>query len=147
VSVLSWVGRVGVLRILIPIMALTALVVGAGALGPALAASRGEGLPGTVTVTREQCGKGGCQPFGRYVSTDGSVTLPDAHLDGDGAVGDRVSVVYLGESSPAQVHVPGSDLWVLIAVSLVVAGAFIAWWLWDIARAVHRRLRRPSARL
>ncbi|MEW1952255.1 hypothetical protein [Terrabacter sp. NPDC080008] len=141
-AIWHWVGRVVVLRILIPAMALGVLGVTIPAIGPALAASRGEGLPGTITVTREQCTRGGCAPFGRFTSNDGSVEVADAHLDGSGGVGDRVSVVYLAESGPTTVHVPGSRLWVMLLAFLLAASAFLAWWLWDVARAVGRRLQR-----
>jgi hypothetical protein len=94
-----------------------------------LAAARGEGVPGTLTVVSVECGRS-CSVTGDFRSDDGTLVFADVSMEAEGEVGERLPAVYVGNGErPEEVYVPG---WggvvfdgVLVLVGLVMAGSGI----------------------
>jgi tetratricopeptide (TPR) repeat protein len=107
-----------------------ALVVGLGCtglaavdIGPAVRAATGNGSPGTIVLTREDCVAGNCDWYGDFTSDDGSVVFTDAAMQegvpAGAKVGDRLRALDTGARDgvyPAS----GSSEWIYISVFLVV---------------------------
>jgi hypothetical protein len=121
--------RFAVYNVLLPAIAVLLLLFAATALGPSLRAARGEGLPGTFTAARQDCGpRGGCDVMGTFVSDDGTVRFTDAYLDGSAdRHGRQVKALYLGQDDPPTVHEPGTSQWVLILAFLLGSGGYFLW--------------------
>jgi hypothetical protein len=81
-----------------------------GQVGPTWNAARGRGIPGSFTVTSEDCGgRGSCTHYGNFRSNDGRRSFADVELVGDSAeVGHSVPALYEGRGEvPDTVFAPG----------------------------------------
>lgn len=132
--------------VLLPLCALIALVFTAVSLPSSVRAAHGEGLAGTFTAEREQCGpRGRCNWYGSYVSDDGSVRFDDVLLDGLRADrGDRVPALYEGQDDPPLVYsADGSKEWIGVVICMLIAAGYLVWCAWWLVR----RLRTEEDRL
>lgn len=104
----------------------SAIVYGSMLAGPAWAAAHGRGVPGSLTVTSESCGKS-CDYYGDFRSDNGRYVFKDVNLIGDsGPVGSKVPAYYEGDDpNPAEVYGHG---WggVASAGTFLGAGLFLA---------------------
>jgi tetratricopeptide (TPR) repeat protein len=127
-----------------------ALVVGlacagfsASDLGPAVRASNGDGTPGTIVLTRQECTPRSCSWFGDFTSDDGTLARTDAAMQegvpADAKVGDRLRAIDTGASDG--VFPPtGSTEWMLILIFLVVGVVLLLGWVLAVpVTAVLRR--------
>jgi hypothetical protein len=110
-----------------------AIIAVAFAVGPAIAAARGEGTAGTFTIGYEQCPrKMGCTWFGTFVSRSGQVR-PSVSYDGSlpaGAQpGERIPALFPGGQD---VVFPPHDshYWVPAVLLMLVIGAAVGFGLW-----------------
>jgi hypothetical protein len=129
--------------VLIPLFAVTALVVGSMDLGPAVRAARGDGMPGTFLVTSRECGKS-CTLYGDFTSDDGSVVRVDVmYLDGTPRVqvGDSLRALDAGDRSGV-FRPSGSHQWALIVIVMGMGAVGATWWLWRYPLRALLRLRR-----
>jgi hypothetical protein len=139
-----------VLRLMLPVCALVVVIFGVRDLPDALAAARGEGVPGTFVALAEDCsGRGECSWSGRFVPDDGSPALDNVLLNDDvpGGAGQLVHVLYEGATGPAIVYqAQGDQTWVWIAVLLTGAVGYLgycAWWLLSRVSPFRRGPRKP----
>ena len=65
----KWVLRLA--AVAVPVFCIVVLVLVVPALPSAWRGFRGDGVRGTLTVTREECGKGGCVYYGDFVAKQG----------------------------------------------------------------------------
>jgi hypothetical protein len=114
-------------------LAAMVLVAMAFALGPAIAAARGEGTPGTFTIGYEQCMRRvGCTWVGTFESRAGQVT-PGVSYDGSlpaGAQpGEGIPAVFPGgEHAVFPPH--NSHYWISAVFLMLVLGAAVGLLLW-----------------
>ncbi len=70
--------------------------------------AHGAGVPGTVTITVEDCGGKSCSYSGDFTSDDGRYHFADVPFDGDGTKGEQRPGIYLGQGEqPDTIYVPG----------------------------------------
>jgi hypothetical protein len=143
-----------------PVAGVLILISTSGRIGGAWDAAHGGGLLGSLQVQREDCSYhavGGNQCtglYGAFQSDDGTVSLPNAFLDGIPAgagPGSDVRVRFTGQRHPPIVYkASGSHEWLLIAAFMLAAiGGFVVWgltvrarlqgrflpWMWDRPRS------------
>lgn len=74
----------------------------------AIAVAAGDGVPGTLTITTEECGKS-CSYSGDFRSHDGTYVFRDVYFAGSGEIGSTWPAVYVGSGEePAEVYQPGN---------------------------------------
>jgi hypothetical protein len=131
---------------LLPLCALfTITVVGMG-LPAAINAAQGEGQAGTFIAEHRSCapmrfGGESCSWYGTFESADDSVRVADVLLNTDSpqSVGDRVAVLYEGESDPPKVYLAdGSTDWLWGLVLLLGGIGYLAWGGWRLLRSRTR---------
>jgi hypothetical protein len=110
-----------------------AIVAVAFALGPAIAAARGEGTPGTFIIGYQQClRRTGCTWVGTFVSRSGQVTSGvayDGNLPASDQPGGRIPAIFPG-GQHAVFPPHGSHYWVSAVVLMLVVGAAVGLFLW-----------------
>jgi hypothetical protein len=129
---------------MLPLICVAVLVVVVPDLPGAWRGYRGEGIRGTLTVTSQECGKGGCDYHGKFVSADGVRRLPHVLLQGGmHDVGDRVSTVLSKRDD--EVFIAGDESTLAIGGFAAFAAALclLGWTAWMTAKLRSRgRLRR-----
>ncbi len=125
-------------------LAAMAIVAVAFAVGPAIAAARGEGTPGTFAIGYEQClRRVGCTWVGTFVSRSGQVTPGvsyDGNLPAGAQPGDRIPAIFPG-GQHAVFPPHGSHYWVLAVLLMLVVGAAVGLGLWLSPIGEGRRAR------
>jgi hypothetical protein len=123
-------------------LAAMAVVAAAFTVGPAIAAARHEGRPGTFTISSEQClRREGCTWYGTFVSRSGQVTPGvsyDGNLPADSTPGKRIPAIFPG-GSPAVFPAHGSLYWVPAILLMLVVGAAVGFGLWVSPLGTGRR--------
>lgn len=136
------VGRRVTYGCLLPLCALfTIIFVGMG-MPAAINAARGEGQVGTFIAEHRSCapmryGGESCSWYGTFETADGSRRVGDVFLDTDSprSVGDRVAVLYEGETDPPKVYLAdGSRDWLWGLALLCGAVGYLAWGGWRLLR-------------
>jgi hypothetical protein len=126
-------------------LAAMAIIAAAFAVGPAIAAARGEGQPGTFTVTSEQClRREGCTWYGTFVSRSGrdtQVVSYDGSLPAGSRPGERIPAILPG-GSHAVFPAHGSLYWVPAILLMLVVGAAVGLGLWVSPVGTGRRRAR-----
>lgn len=114
-------------------VAAMAIVAVAFALGPAIAAARGEGTPGTFIVGYQQClRRTGCTWVGIFESRGGQVTpgvFYDGTLPATVQAGERIPAVFPG-GQHAVFPPHGSHYWISAVLLMLVVGAAVGLLLW-----------------
>ena len=109
-----------------------------------LAAARGEGVPGTLTVVSVECGRS-CSVTGDFRSDDGSLAFRGVYLDAEGEVGERLPAVYVGDGErPEEVYVPGWGGVVFDGVLVLVGLATVGSGVVGVVEARRRRAPGPG---
>lgn len=120
---------------LFPLLAVfTIFVVGTG-LPEAITAARGEGQAGTFVAERRECSPTrswgeACSWYGSFLGADGVARVDDVLLDSEAPrqVGDRLAVLYEGETDPPKVYLAeGSKDWLYGLVLVGGAAGYLAW--------------------
>jgi hypothetical protein len=122
------------------------------ALGPAIRAGHDQGIRGTFTAQRYDCGRAYCEWRGVFVADHGRTRVDDVGYDGGlpGGGHQGISVPALYSGDPATVYpIGGSNAWIGIlleliataAVAVLVTGLFVWWEL--AARSMERSLAKP----
>ncbi|RBQ17450.1 hypothetical protein DP939_23955 [Spongiactinospora rosea] len=126
--------RVSAFDVVVMACGLALIALAAQNLGPALAAARGDGTPGTFTAAQVECishpGHEQCTWMGEFRSDDGTVRRA-----GIGFYGSDRAMFAPGRHSrafdtgrPGHVYGPGgSNEWIVVAL-LMAAGAALAAW-------------------
>ncbi len=126
-------------------LAAMAIIAVAFAVGPAIAAARGEGAAGTFTIGYEQCPRRvGCTWFGTFVSRSGQVRpgVPyDGSLPTGAQPGDRIPAIFPG-GQDAVFPPHDSHYWVSAVLLTLVVGAAVGLGLWVSPIAEGRRRAR-----
>jgi hypothetical protein len=114
-------------------LAAMAIVAVAFALGPAIAAARGEGTPGTFIVGYQQClRRTGCTWVGTFESRAGQVTpgvFYDGSLPASAQSGEQIPAVFPG-GQHAVFPPHGSHYWISAVLLMLVVGAAVGLLLW-----------------
>ncbi|MFZ2503929.1 MAG: hypothetical protein WAW88_14795 [Nocardioides sp.] len=115
--------------------------------GPAWAAAHGEGVPGSILVTSESCGKR-CSYYGDFRSDDGRHVFKDVELIGaSGDVGSSIPAYYEGDSpNPTEVYAPGwgglLESGFFLGLGVFIGGASLL----RLLETFARRRRPPTGR-
>lgn len=113
---------------------------------PAWSAHLGGGNAGTWTVTQFDCGKGSCDPIGRFVSDSGADIRPEVvrtEVRGSVKIGDSLRAV---DSGADRVFPPGggSTWWKVTILGVFAALGCLVWTLTVPVAALQRRQRARS---
>jgi hypothetical protein len=120
---------------LAPIAIVGALWAGAANVGPAWSAHLGHGIVGTWTVEPSNCaGRNGCEPFGRFVSADGT-DVRDLIQMAPGSppipgVGGQLPAIDTGGDHVYPIG--GGYLWWIMSLIIGVAAALLGLWTWTV---------------
>jgi hypothetical protein len=139
--------------IVLPLCSLfTIIVVGTG-MPDAINAAQGDGQAGTFVAERRSCeptryGGESCSWYGVFEGADGSVQIDDVLLDSDSPehVGDRVGVLYEGQTDPPVVYLSqGSRDWLWGVLALLASFGYLTWGGWRLFRRLRQQgPKRPS---
>jgi hypothetical protein len=124
-----------------PVATVLALIIGAVAIGPAVAAAEGHGTPGYFVAKVEQCIKGRCSWTGDFVASDGKVVRHNVSFTGPHGTlykGARLPALDTGGAGTVYAR-HGSHDWIGDLATIVVAGIGFGLWAW---RVPYRKLRR-----
>lgn len=125
----------------VPVVALVFLIVGLVDTGPGWRAAHGHGIPGTFTVTSQDCNRG-CMTYGDFTSTDGSDTRSGVQLVEGGSSPHRTdgtTVAALDTADRLGVYPVGTKDWESSAVVAALGGAYLLGWvIWLIGAYVRR---------
>jgi hypothetical protein len=114
-------------------LAAMAIIAVAFAVGPAIAAARGEGTAGTFTIGYEQCVRRvGCSWLGTFVSRSGQVRQSvtyDGNLPAGAQPGDRIPALLPG-GQDAAFPPHDSHYWVSAVLLMLVVGTAVGFGLW-----------------
>jgi hypothetical protein len=131
-----------VVLLLIPVLAVVAIVGGSTDIGPAVKAARGIGTHGYFVARTETCHRGSCNWTGDFRTAGGAVTRTGIKFDG-GQSGMRAgsAVPALDSGGHSAVFPPtGSHEWIADLAALLGGTAVLAAWIWIVpARAIRRR--------
>jgi hypothetical protein len=130
----------------LPLCALFTIVVVGVAMPAALDAAKGEGQAGTFVAERRSCsptkyGGESCSWYGAFEAADGSRRVADVLLNTDTPrqVGERVAVLYEGQTDPPKVYLAeGSRDWLWGVLLLLASFGYLSWGIW---RLLRRRTR------
>lgn len=117
--------------------------------GPAWDAAHGRGVPGSIEITSEDCGgRGPCQHYGTFRSSDGQYSFTDVEVVGGSAdVGTSIPALYEGHGeTPDTVFAPGWKGFAESGLFFFGALAFIVQPAGRVLAALSRRRRPPSGR-
>jgi hypothetical protein len=132
-KVFLWVG--------LPILAGMGLFLGVTDLVPAWQARSGDGVVGTFSANREQCGRRTCSFHGSWQAADGSAGKADVMLydePDDLRVGGTVEAIDSGARKGVFATAGGSSY--LLFTGMTVAGAAMAaTWVFYLYRAFRRK--------
>lgn len=126
-----------------PLLALLFITVITPEAGPAWEAAHGRGIPGTLTVEHQECGKADCTQRGPFVSTDGKLTFPEARLTEPGLEmdpGQHIRVLYAG-NAPRVFRADSSHAWIEDEVLLFGSIVTLAVWCRQVTLALRSRQR------
>jgi hypothetical protein len=128
--------------VLLPAVAVLALVVGTQDLGPAWTAGHGGGRHGSFTAVERSCQRTRlrtvCSFYGTFTTDDATLQRPRVLLDEppDGMrIGDRIAVSDGGGRSAVVYPATGSTEWLIIAALMTAAVVVLAIW----ATRLHSR--------
>jgi hypothetical protein len=128
---------------MLPLFCVGVLVVVDPDLPDAWRGYRGEGIRGTLTVTSEQCGKGGCDYRGNFVGTDGLRRVPHVLLQGGThAVGDKVTTV-LSKRDEVFIQGDGSTFFIGSSAAFAATLCLFGWTAWLTNKLRTRGRLRP----
>ena len=101
---------------------------------------RGDGIHGTLTVTDEECGRGGCDYYGEFLGDSGRRRVTHARLQGGSHdVGERVPAVLPGRRG-SEVFVEGdASKLVTAGFAMVVTTLYLLGWTVWLTRRLRRR--------
>jgi len=126
---------------LVPAVALMGVIVGLLDVGPGWRAAHGQGVPGTFTVTRQECRKG-CMTYGDFTNADGSDTRRGIQLIEGGSSprrGTGTNVPALDTDDRLGVYPIGTTNWKSTLVTTLIATAYLVGWLIWLGRRYMRR--------
>lgn len=114
-------------------LAAMAIVAVAFALGPAISAARGHGIPGWFTDANEQCMRRlGCSWVGTFVSKSGNQVVPGVDYNGSLPAGtqpsQRIPAIYPGLHAVFPLH--GSYYWIPAILLMLLVGGAVGLFLW-----------------
>jgi hypothetical protein len=140
----NWFGLLG--SVVLPLFCAAALIFVVPALPSAWRGYRDEGLRGTLTVTDEKCGKGGCDYVGNFVSENGQRRLTGVLLQGGTyEVGERVPTLFTGRKGEVYAVGDHSTLFIGGFGALAASLYLIGWTAWLLDKVRRRRDGHPSA--
>lgn len=138
-----WVGRV--LAWMVPLFCVGVLVAVVPDLPDAWRGYRGQGIHGTLTVTSELCGKGGCDYRGNFVGSDGLRRVPHVLLQGGThAVGDTVTTV-LSKQDEVFIQGDGSTFFIGSSAAFAATLCLGGWTVWATSKVRTRGRLHPHA--
>lgn len=139
-SVMQW--RPLLDSVLLVGIGLVIVVVSVLELGNVAEFSAGHGVPGTVSIDRESCGRIFCTQYGTFVSVDGALVVKGVPYSGDAEVLQTLPAVSVDSARPEAYPADGPSL--LPRVGLLLAGVTscalgLAFWEWPPRRRPRRR--------
>lgn len=132
-KVFTWVG--------LPVVAVAGLIFGSVDVVPAWKAKSGDGVVGTFTATREDCGRRSCSFYGTWTADDGSRTRTDVILYDEPdslRVGGDTAALDSGARKGVFAKAGGSTYLLVTAFTVAGVAAAVAW-IVLLVRAVRRR--------
>lgn len=133
--------------LIIPVATVGLVLFGATTIGPALAAAEGHGTPGYFVAEVENCNKSGCGWTGKFVASDGRVTLGNMSFMGPHGTlyrGDRLAALDTGDAAYVYAR-QGSRNWIADLAFIVVGVIGFGLWAWRVPYRTARRRARDNA--